>query len=820
MKITIYLSAILVALSINSFSQEYKKMMRTGTHTVQEIQEVAETFFEGKDKGRGSGYKQFKRWEYNALRMQNENGYLKTQTYYSEELERFNASINNQTKGISANDNWEELGPVDWNATEGWNPAVDKTDNNHIIIGAESGGIWRTVNGGGTWIPLTDNFANLYVFSLAIDPLNSSVYYWGSTNGRMYKSIDSGATWTALANVGSGVVVKINIHPTNPNIMFAASDYYGVYRTADGGASWLKIHSSNYFGYDIEFKPGDPNTVYASGHNLYKSTDGGVSFSFVPGFTHDAKMIAVSPADPSVVYVIEEDNGIFGAISKSTDSGNLFTELSHTKNYFGYSTLGDDTYGQAPRDMDIVISPTDINEVHIAGINTWKSSDGGVSFIPTSDWTPSNSASQNIGYCHADVDIMEFIGNIIYIGTDGGIFLCNNSTFVNTNYYTDITAGIGIRHFYKIGLSQTDPVVISGGSQDNGTSFYNTSGQWRDWLGADGMESFVDKSNPDIMYGTSQFGSLYKTTNGGQTYSNMTSPVSYDGSWVTPFEQDPIVNNTICVGYQEVFKSTNGGTSWNSISQDFGDNLNHLKIAPSNNQIMYAAYDDNLYKTTTGSGNWSTVTGFSGNINSIAIHPTDPDKVAIATTGVQRVYLSADGGATWASYKKNLPDFSALSLVWQDNANSGLYVGMNYGIYYIDDSFTDWQVFNNLLPNVIVNELEINTVDNKLYAATYGRGVWCSPLFESSVSVENSKLTNSISIYPNPATNIVNISWDKDYKSEIRLFDLQGRIVCFSANVELLNNHTIDISNLDNGIYFIKISTEKGVVLEKIVINN
>ena len=826
MKKIIFLSTIFIALSANSFSQEYKKMMRAGTFTVQEIQERAELFFEGKDKGRGSGYKQFKRWEYNALRMQDESGYLKPQSYYSEELEKFNASTNNQTKGISANDNWEELGPVSYNATSGWNPgvgritsiAVDKTDNNHIIVGAESGGIWRTVNGGISWTPLTDNFANLYVFSLAIDPMNSSVYYWGSTNGRMYKSIDSGATWTALANVGLDVIVKINIHPTNSNIMFAASDYSGIYRSTDGGASWSGIGAGNSYGYDMEFKPGDPNTVYATGYGFFKSIDGGATFSSVSGFGYGAKMIAVSPADPTVVYVLETDGGIFGGLYKSVNSGSSFTELAHTKNYFGYSTLGDDLSGQAPRDMDIVISPIDINEVHIAGINTWKSSDGGVSFIPTSDWTPYNAASQNIGYCHADVDIMEFVGNTIYLGTDGGIFLCNNSASVNTNYYTDISAGLGIRHFYKIGLSQTDPVIITGGSQDNGTSFYDTLGQWKDWLGADGMESFVDKSNSNTMYGTIQFGySLYKTVNGGNSYIYFDPPVSYYGSWVIPYEQDPVVSNTIYAGYQRVYKSIDGGLSWDYISQNFGENLNHLKIAPSNNQVMYASNNYNLYKTTTASGNWTALYGFSGYINSIAIHPTDPNKVAVATAGYQKVYVSIDGGANWVSYKKNLPDFSALSLVWQENANNGLYVGMNYGVYYIDDSFTEWQVFNNLLPNVIINELEINTADNKLYAATYGRGAWRSPVYNSMVSVENTKLISSISVYPNPANDIVNISWDKDYKSEIRLFDLQGRIVYFSTNVELLNNHSVDISNLDKGIYFLKISTEKGVLLEKLI---
>ena len=85
-------------------------------------------------------------------------------------------------------------------------------------------------------------------------------------------------------------------------------------------------------------------------------------------------------------------------------------------------------------------------------------------------------------------------------------------------YYTDLTAGLGIRQFYKIGISQTDPVIVSGGSQDNGTSVYRADGIWYDWLGADGMESFVDHSDSNTMYGTSQNGTLYKSYDQGASY--------------------------------------------------------------------------------------------------------------------------------------------------------------------------------------------------------------------------------------------------------------------------------------------------------------
>ncbi len=813
------------AFTVGIQAQEYKEMIEEGNHTIDEIQESAEAYFATRGKGRGTGYKQFKRWEYNAVRMQDENGLLKSDSFYFDELERYNNYLNQnrQSSNLISNANWTELGPSSWNATRGWNPGVgritsigiDKGNTDHIIVGGQTGGIWKTTNKGTVWTPLTDNHNNLVVYSLTIDPTNSSTYYWGSSRGRIYKSTNAGSTWTPIANAGVGRVVKILIHPTNAAIMFAASEGSGVYRTTDGGNNWSSV--GTFGGYDIEFKPGEPNTIFVSGTNVMKSTDGGANFSAVAGFNNGPKMIAVSANNPEYVYVIEASSGRFKALYRSTDSGTTFNDLGHTKNYFGYSTLGDDDQGQAPRDMDIAVSPTNENEVHIAGVNTWKSTNGGVDFLPTSDWVPGNAAGANIGYCHADVDILEFIGNTLYVGSDGGIYISEDTSVIKSDYYRDITSGLGIRQFYKIGISQTASVVVSGGSQDNGTSFYNSTDGWRDWLGADGMESFIDKADSQIMYGTSQNGSLYISTNGGISLGTINRPEGKTGNWITPFEQDPTVNDVIYSGYDQVYKSNDRGITWTAISQNFGSNLDHLKIAPSNNQIMFAAYGNRLFKTETASGVWTQLSGISGNINSIAIHPTDANKVAVATSGSNKVYVSNDGGATWVSYLKNLPNFSALSLVWQNNADNGLYVGMNYGIYYIDDSFTDWQSYSNNIPNVIVNELEINTADNKIYAGTYGRGLWSSPVFNATLSVSEHQLYNTLSIYPNPSENNITINWNENFDVELRLFDINGRIVYYEKDKKLNTSQQIDISHLNSGFYFLRINSKKGIATRKII---
>lgn len=815
----------------NISAQEYLEMIDQGTFTVQEIVENAEAYFLNKDKGRGSGYVQFKRWEYMANRLKDEQGYLTPINERLAELEQYNNYLN-ETAGNrqSLFDDWQELGPDRWNATTHWSPgvgritgiAVDLSNNDHIIVGANTGGVWRTTDAGASWEPLGDYFPNLYVYSVAMDPNDSDTYFFGSYGGNIYKSTDAGATWNLLGNAGTSTVNKILLHPTDSDILFATSENNGIYGSVDGGASWAKVVLDDNRGYDVEFKPGDPNTVYASGSGVHYSNDGGLTFTTVGGFTNGPKMMGVSADDDNVVYVIEADGGSFGALYQSSDSGVTFTELDHTgRNYFGYDTNGFDPGGQAPRDMDITVNPNDVNEVHIAGVLTWRSMDGGANFEITSDWIPGEANSANIGYCHADVDILEFVGTNLYAGTDGGFFKAANTGTVDSNYYEDLTTGMGIRQFYKIGVTQTPQVRVTGGSQDNGSSFYDEgTGEWIDWIGADGMEGFVDKDDSDVMFGMIQFGGMYRTDTGGATLFNLSEPGNGQGNWVSPFEQDPSVTNTIYCGYRKVHKSINKGGNWTDISQDFGGNLSNLKIAPSNNQVMYASRGALMYKTEDGGAtDWVQLPTPAGGINSIAIHPNNPDKIAVALSGASKVKVSEDGGQTWQEYLLNLPNFSALAVVWDDNGEEGLYVGMDYGIYYIDNTFSEWQPFNTNLPNVIVNELEINQADGKIYAGTYGRGLWASTKYGFIIGIEDVLAPEAVALYPNPANQEFTISYPGAIEMDIRVFDVTGKLVIYQRDVDFNQQYTVDVSGLNSGIYFTRLSTGKGVVTKRFIKN-
>ncbi|MCP4520421.1 MAG: T9SS type A sorting domain-containing protein [Cytophagales bacterium] len=820
------------------FAQKYREMISVGTYSVYEIQKEAEQYFDTKGRGKGTGYKQYKRWEYFAFREADAQGYLSNSYDSYQELRKFQrreARKKRTTAGnnLNENGNWQELGPTYYNATSGWNPgvgritsvAVDENNANHIIAGANTGGVWKTIDKGQTWTVLTDNFTTMNVGALAISPQNSSIYYWGGSSGYIYKSTDGGANWQQAGRAGFSTIIRVAIHPTNNNIMFAASEYSGIYRSTDGGDNWSKVTGDSR-AYDIQFKPNDPNTVYASGSGFHKSTDAGANWTTISGVGSGVKMIGVSANDASRVYVLEaSSDGTFGALYRSNNSGSSFSELNQSgKNYFGYSTTGSDTDGQAPRDMAIAVSPLDANEVHIAGILTWRSTNGGTSFSCTSDWTPGGANRNNIGYCHADVDMMLFYGSTLYVATDGGLFITENTANVTKDYYTDITTGMGIHQFYKIGVSQTEGILVTGGSQDNGTSVLKgTDPIWYSWLGGDGMESFVDWNNSNILYGTTQYGGMYKSTNGGQSRSDITSPDGKSGNWVTPFEQDPVNASTIYVGYDELYKSTNSGDSWTSISSSisFGGKLDEVKIARTNNQVIYASRGGNLFKTSNGGTNWTQLSGISGTINHISIHPSDPERIALAVTGNDRVLVSQDGGNNWSSYKLNLPNLSAYCVVWQEDAN-GLYVGMNYGIYYIDDNLTEWESFLTGIPNVRVNELEINATTGKIYAGSYGRGLWYSDLRGVQVTTNDlaidkisepqSEYCTSSTSYQ-PEVDIKNIGSDPITSAIIKV-EFDGQVVQtynFQGNLAFGEKETIFLNSIDNigeGSHTIRVFSE------------
>ncbi len=720
--------------------------------TFEQRLQLGNQYFNQTNRERGNGYKQFERWKYWSRRSLDENGRIITQEQIDREVAQFNGQLAKGAIQSAISGNLTEMGPMAATNTSTWSShlgrltwiSVEPGNFNHILVSAPTGGVWKTTNNGGTWTPLFDGMTNMNVYATEISHANSQHYFVGTNGSGIWRSTNGGTTWTQSTGITNGDLINmIKMHPTDANTLYATGQFFNgnLYRSTDGGASWVVVFNDGIAGlYDIEFKPTDANTIYIGAvAGIYVSTNAGVNFNFIgdgaPFAGAGVIMMAVTPANGNYVYALAENGGGFHAVYLSTDSGTTWNTQSDNSggnnNILTY--VQTNAGGQAPRDQDIEVSPTDVTEVHVAGVETWKSTNSGVTWTQSTDW---NLGELTLPFIHADIDQLTYVSvgatHRLYAATDGGIFYSDNGAA----NWTDITQGIGTRQFYRIGVSKTEVDRVVGGSQDNGGGIIR-GGVWYDWLGADGMETFVDKSVANTIYGTTQNGSLYKSINGGNTIIGINRPAGEgDGAWITPFEEDPAAANTIYSAYRQVYKSTDGGGSWNPISNftktgmGADTTLMELKIAPSDNQTIYAAFSGRMYRTTNGGTNWTLLTfpvAFT-QINYITVHPTNANRLMITISGgTARVLESINAGTNWTDISSNLPALATQCALYEADATDGIYVGMNPGLYYKNNaSGGNWTNAGNNLPNVSVTELEIQ--HNTLYVGTYGRGLWKASL--------------------------------------------------------------------------------------------
>jgi hypothetical protein len=732
--LSIVLFFLFSSLNLSSQNINIFDLMERTDLTLDQVERIANDYFKIVGKERGTGHKQYQRWLYERKFHSDVNGY-----FIKPELE-FNAykqAKRNMLTPRGVPQVWSELGPKSWTYTSGWNPgvgritsvAVHPSDTTVIYVSSPGGGIWKSTNSGSSWTPLIDavNSAWMSIYNLRIDPNNQSVIYAAVTSGGVLKSSNAGATWSATG-AGPSVTKKVLVHPSNSNIVFCTANN-GIFRSTNAGTNWTQVHAESKE--DIEFNPANANIMYASGSGgtscVWRSADNGVTWTAITsgnGITNAGRtLLGVSPANANIVYAVQASGSLFGRMYKSTDGGVTYTTTvvgspASGTNFFGYEPSGTGTSGQATYDMAICVNPTDATEVHIAGIICWKSNDGGFNFTAETVWSYPNGT----GYNHADVHALEWVNKTIYSGSDGGVYKSIN----NGGDFTDLTTGLGIKQIYRISCAKTDANVMTLGAQDNGSSFRRTAGNWVDWLGADGMDNVLSTTNAAVAYGTSQYGAIYKTVNSGASRTSLSQPSS--GNWITPLAIHPTNQDTFYGGWVGVWRSGNAGASWTNLSPGIGSTLDVLAVASSNTQYIYASTGSTLYRTSNGGAAWTSIAA-PATITSIFVSKYDPNKIWMTGNSTSnRVYVSTDAGTTWTNLSTGLPTVSARSVVVDEDASETIYVGMNIGVYYRDNINNTWAEHGTGLPLVAINEVEFQKSGNKLRVATYGRGVWESPL--------------------------------------------------------------------------------------------
>lgn len=780
--------------------------------TFQESQQEFYEYWKDKDSTvKGCGYKVFKRWEeYWSTRLL-EDGTVPSSAKYWEEYEKMQTSFKSARRFDNAS--WKSLGPFSHTGTGSWSPGQgrvnviveDPIDSKTIYLGAPNGGLWKSKDDGATWQPLTDNLPRIGIGAIAIDPKNTKVIYLGMGDDEasdcpsigIMKSVDGGLSWnltglTFTATGGTNVkCTDVIISPDNSQVLWASTSN-GLYKTTDAGATWKQTLTGNIKGMNL--KPGNAATLYAVTTNkFYRSTDGGETFTAITsGLPTSAGRFAidVTAADPERVYLLASASGNgYQGVYKSTNGGTSFTAVNTSTDVFENT--------QSWYTMPIGVSDTDANQVFTGCLNVWKSSSGGSSFSRVNNWSTVNST-----YTHADIHYIRYYKGRLYIGSDGGIYRSTN----NGTSFTDLTKGVAVGQMYRLSGAPSNKNILVAGLQDNGGYGWNGS-NWNNYHGADGMDCAVDALTPTTMYGFIQNGStLYRSTNSGQSGSQYVTGKS--GNWVTPLVADK--DGSLIAGFSDLWRLK--GTSWTQISTfSFGGMINGIEIAPSNSSVIYVFRAKNLYVTKNGGSSFTDITaGLTGTITSVETHYSDPNKVWVTVGGWvsgSKVFYSSNAGSTWTNVSKNLPNFPA-NIIKQEigNTKDALYIGLDVGIYYTDNTLTTWEPYMNGLPNSSVRDLEINEKANIIRAATYGRGIWESDVYSVTTGIKTASIDQEISIYPNPNPGIFTVKLNEvvsNEQVELEVFNQLGEKV-YTKQAKLENNQLqVNISSLPSGMYLL-----------------
>jgi len=722
----------------------YKGMMNNPNANFYDVCAEADAYFETHDKGKGSGWKGYQRWK-----AENESKFFpsgdrsQSDPHFAVNAYRQFLQNNPGGNGKESFDNgWRDLGPwsVD-NITSHYSPGIGRveafwvnpTNDQHLYMGSRSGGFWRSLDGGTSWLNSTDTLFAAGVNTIAVSPTNPDSILINVRNGGnrtthgVYRSADGGLTWNESAfnptNLGWGglgtnsQIYKIVYHPTIANLVFVGTNT-GLYRSDDNLQTWTQPMTNGSIT-DIEFHPSDPTTIYmydnwggsAFGNNVLRSLDTGMTFIpsvNIPGNSGSEGHIAVSPACDSCVY-FASNNGVW----TSTDNGIFFT----------LNSVPDQACD------GFAVSGSNPNVMIYGYLDMQGSNDGGNNFFDITSWALGGSQTLPPDYVHADLRTAEWVNGAFYVGTDG--YLCKSTDDGAT--WTQLNNGTGIREFYASGLSQSDWTVQMSGSQDNGTSILDATG-WIEWNGGDGMEAIIQPLRPDWMVGSWQFGTRQITRDAGQSRQGANNPEGGSGEadWQAPLLFDPNQQMDAIHFASSIYKSSSfGDDNWGLVGSPGIGLIKVAAIAENNSDIIAIARNSTFRLSTDGGQTFNVTSNQLPNysITDITFDPND-DSTLIVTynryqNDNQKIYLSHDLGANWTNITDNLGNMPIRTVVIDHSKDSYIYVGGEIGVYSrAMEGPATWNLYSPNLPNCTVRDLEIQYGSNVLRASTWGRGLW------------------------------------------------------------------------------------------------
>ena len=655
-----------------------------------------------------------------------------------------------------------------------------------LFSGGITGGLFKMSNAhapNSKWQRLNDWNDVLTISSLAQDPRNPQIMYlgtgdsdaegMGSDNGTgvytargngVYQSKNGGATWQSLAfTVDEFRVVSSLLVTPDSSYVFACT-FSGLFRSIDKGVTWekvlgssLKLGNTSNTMYKIE-RASNGRLYVCNQGSVFKSDAGGGAGTWVKisgsdsGFPSGWRQteIAVAPSNPDVLYAVGNVSSKGTPIYKTTDGGATWKTSSKPFWRDACSDAPNDadfTRGQAWYDLSLTVAPDDPNTVYVGGVDFFRSINSGQTWTQLTSWT-GNCPNQGIKYAHADQHAAVFEPNnpnVLYIGTDGGVFKIDNPA--TTNYkVTEKTNGFITTQFYACAIHPDSGVnQFMAGAQDNGTLIVRSAGvgtaNGRS-IGGDGFLCFIDENEPLIQIGSIYNGNFRLSKDGGFTFP---SGATSNGAFYNPADYDS-KNNIL-------YAQTDRGDLWRwKIGTNNGEvvdlanltlaNVTHIFADPSTDNRIYIGnrlgklYRVNNAATGTTLNDVALVGSFTGYISSVDVERTNSDHilVTLSSYGVPSVFESKDGGKNWNNVEGNLPDMPVRWGIFNPKDTRQVILATEGGVWSTENLNGKETVWYPPYPSrgtpiVRTDMLKIRTSDMTVLAATYGRGMWTSSSF-------------------------------------------------------------------------------------------
>lgn len=639
-----------------------------------------------------------------------------------------------------------------------------------IYLAAAGGGVWKTVDGGVTWVAKSDNEVSLAIGALAMAPSDHDRLYAGTGEGSIFyfaqkrpltasneddhgvgvlRSSDGGNTWAHVgaANLTGAAFYRIAVHPTNSDVLFGATTN-GLMRSQDGGATWTAITSglpalsdSVISCTDVAYDPANANRAWCAfwGSGIYRTDDANAATptwspltSGLPASGISRIALAVAPSNHDAIFAVIAGHpvnkapakGVYGSInggdnwSTVTTSPTIILQGSYTTN------------------IAVDFSTPDV--LYVCGRELYRCVQSGGACTVTNIGTRIHV--DNHAFALHPINNMQ-----VYAGTDGGIY---KSVDGGSNWDDSINKGPIITQFEFIDQHPLSDAQVIGGTQDNGTEMFRNSLVFYHSADFDGGQAGIDPANPNNVIHTSSFTGIERSIAAGKfgTYSDIGSGLSPPPPpqppvlFYPPWTYDDTNSNNTAFGMNVLrLSSMQGQDDWpDSITLPSIDGGLVSAIHYVNSSLIYCGTTNGLVYKATKSGSTWTATKVNAAplpgrwIWDIFLMPgmTDVLVLAMAGYGTGHVWKGTLSGANWTwidtsgTSPDRLPDAPANALLVDPTAVTTMYVGTDVGVWTTTDGGANWYPFSDGLPNVDVYDLKLHAPTRLLRAATHGRGLW------------------------------------------------------------------------------------------------